>query len=381
MRNLLRPLSLIAAACLAACSSSTEVVPDQAALDAAAQFQALAEDAFRAGADPDVSSAYRDIGIALGRGGRVSPVTIAVDGTPLEFLATAQQLETSAGPACTSPESFCLTLPPLRNIIAWDKANPRRVVQLTVSAGSTVIGHQTPTTVPTIAGLLYFDGAGGWYVGTNGTQQIGDPALSGTPCRTTAPPPSPSSEPDLSQCTQAEFTASFSGTVGVPPFPMRANTATGTHTIAMASQSIHGSRLVVTLPASCPLCEGFPRQALPPVNLQGGALRTTLSTAATASLVTFKLDVTNPQTVPVTLEFNSGQQFDFRVRRVDGTTVWMWSADKAFTGALTSRTLAAGETVTYTATWAPTAHGSFIAEGRLTSTSHPVGSVAALTIP
>lgn len=381
MRPLLRPLSLVAAASIAACSSSTEVVPDQAALDAAAQFQTLAEDAFRAGADPDVSTAYRDIGVALARSGRVSPVTIVIDGTPLDFLATAEQIETSAGPACTSPQSFCLTLPPLRSIIAWEKANPRRVLQLTVSAGSTAIGHEVPTATPTVAGLFYFDGGGSTYVGTSGTQQVGDPALSDTPCRTTPPPPSSSSVPDFIQCTQAEFTASFNGTVGVPPFAMRANAASGTHTIAMASQPIHGARFVVTVPATCPVCEGFPRQALPPVNLQGGALRTTLFTAVTASAVTFELRVTNPQTVPVTLQFNSGQQFDFRVRRIDGATVWVWSADKAFTGALTSRTLAAGETVTYTATWMPTVHGTFVADGLLTSTSHPVGSTMALTVP
>ena len=69
------------------------------------------------------------------------------------------------------------------------------------------------------------------------------------------------------------------------------------------------------------------------------------------------------------------------MRRLDGTTVWTWSADKAFTGALASRTLGAGETVTYAATWVPTEHGRFVAEGRLTSTSYPAVSAAALVVP
>jgi hypothetical protein len=131
----------------------------------------------------------------------------------------------------------------------------------------------------------------------------------------------------------------------------------------------------------CPVCGTYPPTVLPPVNLQGGALRATMSASVTSSLVTLELRVTNPQTQPVTVQFNSGQQFDFRVRRLDGSTVWLWSADKGFTLALTSRTLAAGETVIYTATWTPTEKGSFIAEGRLTSTSHPVGSATALSIP
>jgi hypothetical protein len=385
MRPLLRPLVLAAAACLAACSSSTEVQPDQAALDAAAQFQSLADDAFRAGADAEIITAYRDIGTALGRSGRVSPITVVVDGTPLDFLATAQQLETSGGPACAASDVFCAALPPLRSIIAWDKANPRRVVQLTVSAGSSGLGPQTPSmlllTPPAISGLFYFDGAGGAYIGTGGTQQIGDPVLTDTPCRTTPLPPSGSSVPDLVRCTQAEFTASFNGTVGVPPFAIRANAATGTHTISMASQPVHGARLQVTLPAICPLCGAYPPAALPPVYFPNAELRTTLSAAATASLVTLDLQVTNVQTVPVTLQFGSGQQSDFRIRRLDGSTVWLWSADKTFTTALGSRTLAPGETATYSATWVPTVHGSFIAEGRLTSTSHAAGSSVPLSIP
>jgi hypothetical protein len=378
MRPLLRTLLLGAATLVGACTSSTEIFPDQDAVNAAAQFQRLAEDAFRAGADPDVSSAYRDIGVAISRTGHVSPVTIDIDGAPLDFLATAQQIEMAIGPACTSPQS-CLTLPPLRSVIAWEKANPRRVVQVTVS-GWSAVGHEAAAVATTVAGLLYFDGAGGTYVGTGGAQRIADPALTDVPCRTTTAP-SPGSEADLTRCTLAEFSASFNSTVGVPPFPIRANTATGTHTIVMAPQPMHGARLQVALPSTCEFCAGYPPPTLPPVNLQGGALRATLSASATASLVTLELRVTNPRTDPVALQFNSGQQYDFRVRRIDGSTVWTWSADKGFTQALTSRTLAPGETVTYTTTWTPTVHGPVIADGRLTSTSQFAAASAAFTVP
>ena len=94
MRLTVRRLAFaVAAASLAACGSDpTGVGPEQSALDAAAQFESLANDAFAAGADPDVWVAYRDIGRAVLRNGRVSPVTIAIDGVPMEFLATAQQI-------------------------------------------------------------------------------------------------------------------------------------------------------------------------------------------------------------------------------------------------------------------------------------------------
>ncbi|MFL5507755.1 MAG: BsuPI-related putative proteinase inhibitor [Gemmatimonadales bacterium] len=383
MRPLLRPF-LLGAALLGACTSSTEVLPDQEAVDAAAQFERLANDAHRAGAEPSVVNAYHEIGVALSRNGRVSPVTIVIDGTPLEFLATAQQIEFPAGPACTGVESLCLTLPPLRSVVAWEKSNPRRVVQVSGSASTTTIGDATlagtAMSVPGISGLMYFDGTSGTFIGTSGTQHIGDPVTSTTPCHTASLPPSPMSAPEFMRCTRAEFTASFDGTVGVPAFPIRGNTASGTHTISMAQQPVRGAR-VELLATPCFPCEDYPREALPPVNFRAGALQAYLTATATASLVTLELRVTNPRTEPVTLQFSSGQQYDFRVRRLDGTVVWVWSADKLFTAALTSRTLGPGETVTYTATWTPTARGALLADGRLTSTSHFAVGTTSFGVP
>lgn len=386
MRRSLRRLLLAVAASLAACTNATDVRPDQDALAAAAQFQSLADDAFRAGADPDVGTAYRDIGITVSRNGRISPVTIVVDGTPLDFLATAQQLETEGGPACGAPGALCPALPPLRSVVAWQKSDPRRVVQLSAVAGSTGLGPAAIGPAPggllNIASLIYFDGTGGVYVATGGTQQIGDAVASDTPCSSTRLPPGAVSAPELARCTRAELTASFDGTVAPPAFLVRGNTAAGTHTIAMASQPVHGTRLVLSsLLVGCPGCDGYPLTVLPPVNLRGGALRATLTATAAASLVTLELRVTNPQIEPVTIQFSSGQQYDFRVRRIDGATIWVWSADKLFTAALGSRTLAAGETVVFTGTWTPSERGSFVVEGRLTSTSHQAGAAVTLAVP
>ena len=100
-----------------------------------------------------------------------------------------------------------------------------------------------------------------------------------------------------------------------------------------------------------------------------------------AAEVTFTLSMTNTLAVAATLQFSSGQQLDFQVFRADGAPVWTWSADKGFTQALDSRTLAAGETVTWSATWTPSMKGQLNVVGRLASSSHAARSAARFVVP
>lgn len=93
------------------------------------------------------------------------------------------------------------------------------------------------------------------------------------------------------------------------------------------------------------------------------------------------LHVTNPSSRPAVLEFSSGQRYDFAVRTEAGADVWRWSADRSFTQALGSETIAPGGTLDYAAVWLPGARtGSFVAIGELTSTSHPVREQAAFRL-
>lgn len=389
MRQLLRDFAFAGLVLLsAACSTaSTEVATNQDATDAAAQFERLANDALAAGADAGVVSAYREIGRTVGMHGRVSPVTIVVDGVPQEFLATARQLEFAGGPQCGLATLPCPVMPPMRSVIAWQRSDPRRVVQLTGSATSAIIGPM-PELTPAVgyvppATLAFFDGTGGFYVGTSGTHRIGDPVTSATPCQETRVSAT-AAMPSLGQCTVAEFTASFSGTVAPAPMFIRKNTASGTHTISMTSQSIQGARIVLSpvVVIICPTCDGgYPRELLPPIGLPNGAMRANVTAVASAAEVTFMLSVTNTLTVPATLQFTSGQEFDFQVFRADGVPVWTWSANKAFTQALGSRTLAAGETVIYGANWTPTVKGELTVVGRLVSSSHAAQSNARFVVP
>jgi hypothetical protein len=66
--------------------------------------------------------------------------------------------------------------------------------------------------------------------------------------------------------------------------------------------------------------------------------------------IVLTLAVTNLARAPATIQFSSGQKYEFEVRRA-GQTVWRWSADRMFTQALTSLTLGPGERRLFTETW------------------------------
>lgn len=89
------------------------------------------------------------------------------------------------------------------------------------------------------------------------------------------------------------------------------------------------------------------------------------------------LHVTNATDAAVLLEYPSTQRYDFEVRTAAGETLWTWSAARSFAQVLTEERLEAGASLRYSAAWAPAQPGSYVAVGRLTSTSHPL----VLTLP
>ncbi|HEX2187635.1 MAG TPA: BsuPI-related putative proteinase inhibitor [Longimicrobiaceae bacterium] len=99
-----------------------------------------------------------------------------------------------------------------------------------------------------------------------------------------------------------------------------------------------------------------------------GPLVSSLQVETAGDSVRFVLQVTNASAAPARLEFPSGQSFDFVVER-DGAELWRWSADRMFTQAVRSETLASGETRTYEAAWRPPAGvgGELVARGILTA--------------
>lgn len=381
MRHPVRTLAAAAVAALTACAGTpTESLVDADAQRAAALFDHVADSLTAAGGDAAIVRSYRGLASAV-RVGRPSPIAITIDGTPREFLAVARDIDWARTGACAEPGSLCLMAPPLRSMIAWDRSTPRRVVQLTATPGGMPIGTMSPGTTTGMfmntATLTYFDGAGGMFLGTDGTQSISDPVRSSTPCFTAnVPMISPGGD-----CVLADFTVSFAGTVAPPPVLIPGNTATGTHTLAMASQPVAGSSVVLS--GTCTLCAGtgYPAGWLPPINLFGTMLPSQLTASVGATGVTLTFTVLNPGTAPVEVRFNSGQQYDFRIRTAGGTPVWTWSANKSFTAALSSRTLGPNESVTYVEQWSPAQPGSYVALGSLVSSSHHAEAAATFVVP
>jgi hypothetical protein len=100
------------------------------------------------------------------------------------------------------------------------------------------------------------------------------------------------------------------------------------------------------------------------------SLATSLEVEVRAGNVRFILHVTNPTTLPVTLEFTSGQRYDFEVLDANGTGVWTWSADRMFAQVLGTETIAAGGSVKYEAEWRPDRRsGTFTAVGRVSASN------------
>ncbi|HEV2146957.1 MAG TPA: BsuPI-related putative proteinase inhibitor [Longimicrobiaceae bacterium] len=113
-----------------------------------------------------------------------------------------------------------------------------------------------------------------------------------------------------------------------------------------------------------------------------GALVSSLQVETFPDSVRLSLQVTNAGSQPVTLDFPSGQSFDFLVTR-GGAEVWRWSSDRMFTQALRTETLAPGETRAFDAAWQPPAgtSGEFVARGFLTARGHAAEQQARFRLP
>lgn len=109
----------------------------------------------------------------------------------------------------------------------------------------------------------------------------------------------------------------------------------------------------------------------------------TLQIRVERDTVVFDLHVTNASGEPVTLEFSSGQRYDFVVRSEPGREeVWRWSADRMFTQALDEVTIPPGETARFEGAWPSRGRsGRYTAIGRVTSMNLPVEIAKEFELP
>jgi hypothetical protein len=375
----IRLAAIIAGVALVAGCHSDSTRPDgrEAANDAAQQLFQLADSLQQHGGSAGEIGAYRGLASLLVGTGRMSGVTISVDGVSNEYLATAQEIQFGGqcppGAVCAA---FAPARPPDRALVAWQKSDPRRMVQLFVHGDDVIAlsGGQSVVMV-TIPTLLYFDGSGSLYNGPTTTRAI-SATTSDTPC--TPPNGNMLAVYASFPCKLAEFTVAFDGTVQLLPLEglyasdslvtPSTNTALS-HRIVMASQQVHGVHLDFT-----PTCYGCvdstqPGSA-PPVTMPWRDSLTATLTTTVGSDVTFTFTVKNTRDSSATVRFNDSQQYDIRVWDANDQLVWRWGADKAFAQVVTTRSLAPGESVTYVEHWTPLSAGQYHAMAYLTSASH-----------
>ena len=398
IHSLARRFAAVAGAVLCAACGSDSTAPldgaDEAAR-AAQTFASLADSVARNGGDADVGAAYAGIAGFVRAGGRVTPIVLAIDGTATSFLAAASTFETTInecpkGAQCFAPPSTFV----VRNLIAWDRDNPKRLVQLSSTSNDEQIGAiLDPSSLALyarMASLIYMDGIGGTYIGTSGTQKF-DVTKSATPC------PEPVDSGKIAYlrtrgtCTLADHTVSFSGTAEPSPFQLTSTTKTtstagkSTHTIAMSAQTVAGTRRTDTidnLPCDTSCTKPIDSLPLPPVKVgPANELPAKLSAAVNGD-VTLTFSVKNASAAPVKVVYPSGQKYDFVVADSGtGKVVWTWSATRSFVQALGEETIPAGGALTFVEKWAPPKRGVYLAHALLTSTSHRSEAYAAVVVP
>ena len=391
IRTLGRKVAVAATALLVACESGS-TAPIDAQDDAARAAQAfsdLADSVAKKGGDTDLGTAYSGIAGILRTGGRITPVVLTIDGVARSFMAAAMTVATTVNDCPKGAQCFA---PPttyeIRSLIAWDRDNPKRLLQLSSASNDEQIGAIMDPSALAIyarmASLIYMDGAGGTFIGTSGTQKF-EVTKTDTPC------PTPTDTTKLARfaagsCTLADHSVAFSGKLEPSPFRVTSTTATtGTHTIAMAAQTVHGTHRSVTI--SLTPCDTGCRApvdtfAKPPVVVRPSNELPAKLSAVVGSEVTLTFTVRNPSADPVKVVYPSGQKYDFvAIDSTTGKSVWSWSANKTFVQAVVVETVPGNGSLTFVEKWTPPSRGRYLVRASLTSTSHRSEAYAAVVVP
>src|SRR5690349_8350529 len=325
-RHAVRRLALACTAVLVACGGdSTAPTPVDAAA-AAQTFAQLADSVARNGGNTEVSTAYGSIARILRMGGRITPITLTIDGARRNFLATAMNIESVTNVCPPNAQCFAPQMRMVqRSLIAWERDEPTHVVQLSSSSDEQRIGTIRDTTSlalwAPVASLIYMDGNMDgtfiMYFGTSGEQSFSVAAKSATPCPApdhayivgVLPPRGYSST-----CVLADIVVKFDGTVEPSVF-VGANKRAVTHTIAMAAQTVAGTHQEPSVAVCDTACNGLPPfpngpTPTPPIVVQPNRDLPASLAATVDSLVHLVFTVKNPSGGPIRITFPSSQRFD-----------------------------------------------------------------------
>jgi hypothetical protein len=377
-----------AALCVACGDSTAPLDGDTDAILAAQTFSKLADSVERTGGDANVGTAYSSIANILRMGGQITPIALSIDGDAKTFMAAAMTVETTVNDC--PPNAQCVAPPrtySLRSLIAWEKDNPTRLVQISSTTNEEPIGailDPSPLALyARMASLVYMDGAGGTYIGTSGTQKF-DVTKSATPC-----PAGVESDTTLrilrpkGTCTLADHGVTFSGKVEPSPFLLTGNTANGAHTIVMNVQAVHGTFRQLTITPCDPSCyQPVDSLSQPPVIVRPNNQFPATLSASVSREVTLTFTVKNPSAEPMKVVFPSGQKYDFAaIDSTTGKSVWSWSANKTFVQALVEETIPGRGSLVFVEKWTPPKSGLYLVHARLTSTSHRSEAYASVVVP
>lgn len=125
--------------------------------------------------------------------------------------------------------------------------------------------------------------------------------------------------------------------------------------------------------------EGEKAQA--PASAPSVVVETDKSIYAADEPIVMSLQVTNTTDHPITLQFSSGQRYDFTVQDAEGKIAWRWSEGRAFTMALGTETLDPGQSLRYEERF--TGHldfGAYQVSGILTVTGDPMSASVMITV-
>ena len=384
-----RIAAVATAALFVACADSTAPLDgDSDAALAAQTFSKLADSVTRTGGDADVGTAYSGIAGILRMGGQVTPIALTIDGVAKTFMATAMTVETTVNDCPPNAQCFApATTYSLRSLIAWERDNPTRLVQISSTTNDEQIGailDPSPLALyARMASLIYMDGTGATFLGVSGPQKF-DVAKSATLC-----PAGVESDTTLrilrpnGTCNLADHTVSFSGRLEPSPFQSVSNIAKVQHTITMTAQAVHGTFRTLTVTPCDPSCyQPVDSLSVPPVIVRpSNQLPATLSASVNGD-VTLTFTVKNPSADPVKVVFPSSQRYDFTA--IDSTTgkgVWSWAATRDFLQALGEETVPGGGSLTFVEKWTPPKRGLYLVHARLTSTSHRSEAYASVVVP
>jgi hypothetical protein len=387
-------LGCMLVAALVACGGDDSARPLATAAAAAAQtFSQLADSVARNGGNTEVGTAYANIAGLLQMGGRITPVTLTIDGASRSFLATAMSIESVTNPC--PPTAMCF-VPEMRvvqrSVIAWDRDEPTRIVQLSSSSDDERIGTIGDSTSLALwapmASLIYMDGTGMMYVGTSGEQRF-SVSKSATPCPMPDYfPPTGALRPRgfTASCVLADITVKFDATAE-PSAYVAANKTAVTHTIAMASQAIAGTHQETSVAGCDTLCNVPPTDPngptpTPPVVVSPNSDLPASLSASVDSLVHLVFTVKNPSGGPIRITFPSSQRFD--IVAIDSTTgknVWTWSANQTFLGTIQDETVPGNGALVYTASWKPPTKGLYLFHATLATTSPRAEAYTTVVVP